>query len=89
MFAVPVSPGDQLYLVASSAASAGGVGAFAESLGTLSVRFDASDAANLEVASGVGAPVPALRWPFLLVLLIALVLSAALVGRRRKSPAVA
>ena len=63
VLAVPVSPGDQFNLVASSAASAGGVGAFAESLGTLSVCFGASDAANLEVASGVGAPVPALRWP--------------------------
>ena len=63
--------------------------AFADSLGTLSVRFDASDAANLEVASGVGAPVPALGWPLQLALPVALVLSAALVGGRQRRPAAA
>jgi hypothetical protein len=71
VLSIPVSPGDQFYLVASSAATAGGPNAFAESLGTLSIQFDAGDAANLEVA---GAPpaVPSLAWPAGVLLVLVL-----------------
>jgi hypothetical protein len=89
VLSVPVAPGDQFYLVTSSAATAGGNGAFAESLGTLSVSFDASDAANLAVASGLEAAVPALRWPFLLLLPVALAVSGALVRKRWMMPTAA
>lgn len=58
VLSIPVSPGDQFYLVASSAATAGGANAFAESLGALSVSFDPSDAANLEAANGEAANPP-------------------------------
>ncbi len=71
VLSVPVSPGDQFYLIASSAATAGGADAFAESLGTLSVSFDASDAANLEAANQAAA-VPALNAMWLALLGLAL-----------------
>lgn len=72
VLSVPVSPGDQFYLVASSAASAGGANAFADALGTLTLTFDPADAANLEAANAP-AKVPTLGWPagILLVLVLA------------------
>lgn len=81
-----VSPGDQFYLVASSAASAGGVNAFAESLGTLSITFDPTDAANLRAANAP-ATVPTLAWPLAAVLAIALgSVGVAWGANRRASP---
>jgi len=71
VLSIPVSPGDQFYLVASSAATAGGVNAFAESLGTLTVTFDAGDAANLVPAFAV--PVPAMGGVCIALLAIAMV----------------
>ncbi len=56
---IPVSPGDQFYLVASSGATAGGANASAESLGTLTITIDPADAANLEPANAP-AQLPAL-----------------------------
>ena len=70
---IPVNPGDQFYLIASSAASAGGIDAFATSLSTLAITFDTADAENLE-AAGVAGPVPAL--PVTLAIVLALVLIA-------------
>ena len=72
VLSIPVSPGDQFYLVVSSAATAAGTNAFAESLGTLTVSFDANDAANLVAAGGGPAAVPSLAWPIALLLVIAL-----------------
>lgn len=69
---IPVNPGDQFYLIASSAATAGGAGASATSLSTLSVGFDPGDAANL-VLAGMPGPVPLLPAPFLALLAAALV----------------
>jgi hypothetical protein len=71
VLSIPVLPGDQFYLIASSGATAGGANAFAESLGTLSVSFGPSDAANLEAANGAVA-VPALNAVWLTLLGIAL-----------------
>ena len=67
VLSIPVAPGDQFYLIASSAASAGGANASAESLSTLSVSFDPGDAANLQAANGAAA-VPALRGTWLALL---------------------
>jgi hypothetical protein len=79
---IPVSPGDQFYLVASSAATAGGTGAFAQSLGTLSITFTPADAANLQAASA-SASLPASSWPAALVLAVALLAAGlAFVGSR-------
>jgi hypothetical protein len=71
VLSIPVSPGDQFYLVVSSAATAGGTDAFAESLGTLTVSFDPSDASNLEAANAAPT-VPLLPWPFAGILSLAL-----------------
>ena len=68
---IPVSPGDQFYLVASSAATAGGTNAFAESLGTLSISFDPADAENLKAANAA-TPLPALSWHAGIVLVFAI-----------------
>jgi len=73
VLSIPVSPGDQFYLVASSVASAGGADAFAESLGTLTIGFDPADAGNLQAANAP-ASVPAVGW------FQALMLSLAFVG---------
>jgi hypothetical protein len=62
VLSIPVLPDDQFYVIASSAATAGGAGAFAESLSTLTTSFDPADAANLE-AAGQPAGVPALGSP--------------------------
>jgi hypothetical protein len=72
VLSIPVSPGDQFYLVASSAASAGGANAFAESLGTLSVTFDPVDVENLQAANAPIA-VPALRGRYALLLALVFV----------------
>jgi hypothetical protein len=71
VLSIPVSPGDQFYLIVSSAATAGGAGAFAESLGTLTITFDPGDAANLQAASA-SSPVPVLAWPATWALALAL-----------------
>jgi hypothetical protein len=68
---IPVVPGDQFYLVVNSAATAAGTDAFAESLGTLAVSFNAEDAANL-VAASAPVAVPALVGPALVLLGLAL-----------------
>jgi hypothetical protein len=78
VLSIPVSPGDQFYLIVSSGASAGGAGAFAESLGTLTISFDPADAANLQAASAPAA-VPSLGW----AQLVGVALVLALVGRTR------
>jgi hypothetical protein len=86
VLSIPVSPGDQFYLVATSAATAGGTDAFAESLGTLAITFDPADQANLAAANAPLA-VPTLAWPFALLLALALapgLLRAA--ARRRSEP---
>lgn len=72
VLSIPVAPGDQFYLVVSSAATAAGTDAFAESLGTLSISFDANDAANLQAASAP-ALAPGLTWAPLLGLTILLI----------------
>jgi hypothetical protein len=77
VLSIPVQPGDQFYLIASSAASAGGSGASAESLSTLSISFDPSDASNLQAANAP-AQVPSLAWPSALLLAAGL----GFVGRR-------
>ena len=81
VLSIPVSPGDQFYLVASSAASAGGLNASAESLGTLTLTFDPADAANLQPANAPPAPntLPALGGPGAALLALGL---AALAVRR-------
>ena len=56
----------------SSAASAGGIDAFAESLGTLSVSFDPADASNLQAASAPAA-VPSIGWPGVALLALSIV----------------
>lgn len=71
VLSIPVSPGDQFYLVSSSAASAGGANAFAESLGTLTISFDPADSGNLQAANGA-MPVPALGGIHALLLALAL-----------------
>ena len=85
VLSIPVNPGDQFYLIASSAASAGGVGAFAESLGTLSVSFDPGDAANLETPNGPPPPVqlPA-TGPLAVVALAAMLLAVGVRSARRR-----
>jgi hypothetical protein len=71
VLSIPVSPGDQFYLVVSSAATAAGTDAFAESLGTLTITFDANDAANLEAASGpIAVPTSPWAWAALLACLV-------------------
>jgi hypothetical protein len=86
VLSIPVAPGEQFYLVASSAASAGGANAFAESLGTLTISFDSEDAANLVAANASPpAPVPALAWPFANLLALALAWSGV---RTRRAGAV-
>jgi len=84
LLSIPVSPGDQFYLVASSAASAGGVNAFAESLGTLSITFDPADAGNLKAANAA-IPVPAMSGPEALLLALALALALAGSASRLRS----
>jgi len=86
VLSIPVNPGDQFYLVASSAASAGGSGAFAESLGTLTIAFDPGDAANLEAPNAPPAPstLPALGAGAALVL-VALLTATGACGRRRSA----
>jgi len=71
VLSIPVSPGDQFYLVASSAATAGGADAFAESLGTLAISFSPADEAHLAAANAPLA-VPTLSWPSALLLVVAL-----------------
>jgi len=85
VLSIPVSPGDQFYLLVSSAATAGGVNAFAESLSTLTVSFDPSDAANLEAANAPPS-VPAMSWPFATLLVLTLAFfGRAIVSRRDAS----
>ena len=79
---IPVTPGSQFYLVASSSATAGGLGAFADSLGTLSIQFDPADAPNLQGGPVGPALVPSLSWPFLGLLALAL----AGLGARARGP---
>lgn len=82
VLSIPVSPGDQFYLVVSSAATAGGLNAFAESLGTLTVSFSPADAANLQAAGGA-AQVPGLS-PVSLVILVLILGAAGFLFRVRK-----
>jgi hypothetical protein len=79
---IPVSPGDRFYLVASSAATAGGAGASAESLSTLTVSFDPADAANLQAANAPDQ-LPGLGGSAAIVLAGLLVASGLLVRRRQ------
>jgi hypothetical protein len=81
VLSIPVSPGDQFYLIVSSAATAGGAGASAESLSTLTTSFDSTDAANLQPA-GLPAGVPALGWPAATWLVILLASVGAYLGSR-------
>jgi hypothetical protein len=68
---IPVSPGDQFYLIASSAATAGGADAFAESLGTLSITVTPADAAKLQTANAA-ASLPTSSGPASILLSVAL-----------------
>jgi len=83
VLSIPVAPGDQFYVIASSAATAGGAGAFAESLSTLTTSFDPADAAHLE-AAGQPAGVPALGWPAAGYLVFILGSIGILMGTRRR-----
>lgn len=86
MLSIPVNPGDQFYLVASSAASAGGANAFAESLSTLTISFGPADAANLQAANAPAA-VPAMSWPFAGLLVLTLAGLGGLIVLRRDASA--
>jgi len=84
VLSIPVLPGEQFYLVVASAASAGGAGASAESLSTLAITFDPSDAENLQAASAP-AGVPSLAWPALMVLLGCLTVAGAFAASRSRA----
>ena len=81
VLSVPVQPGDQFYLIASSAATAGGAGATAESLSTLTIQFDPADAMNLQPA-GVAPAVPSLNGAAAALLVVSLVVVFGIRGLR-------
>jgi hypothetical protein len=84
VLSIPVSPGDQFYLIVSSAATAGGTGAFAESLSTLTTNFDPADTINLQPA-GIPAGVPALGWAAATWLVIMLAAAGTFLGSRLRT----